>query len=360
MPPLSRAGGFNDSERVLGGENVQGRAELDSDTDPSIEMERTSVMTVRTAGHAWRLDIDGEEGREALAEWFGPWASAASAHPSTDAADAGAGARDDACAGFVTMRAVAEDQVRRPHPLASERTQDESGPIAPAKVRAVWNEAAGSFFEHTVEGVRAGCDEFEITITARDGKDCVAVVYVNGSERRAARAVFRLLATRRVLADGGVVLHSSSVKTERGLLVFAGPSGAGKTTAAFTFPPEVRLDPDLVLLVERDGHWCRLDHFDEYEPYRFAPGVAAGLPVRAVLLPSAGPGFSIRFLKGAEAVAACLHVPPPSVFGDAPMETGEAISRAERFARAVPVARFAWSLAREEDDLPKLLDDALG
>ena len=305
-------------------------------------------MTVRTAGQAWGLDADREDARETLAEWFGPWASVAPVHPSTDSADVRAGTLADECAGFVAMCAVTES-----------RTRDESRPIALRGARAAWTEAAGSFFQHTAEGMRAGCDEFEVVIAARDGKDCATVVYAKGSERRAARAAFRLLATRRVLADGGVVIHSSSVKTEHGLLAFAGPSGAGKTSAALTFPAEARLDPDLVLLAERDGRWVRLDHFDEYEPCHYAPGVAAGLPVRAVLLPAARRAFSIRFLRGAEAVAACLHVPPPSAFRDAHFDTGEAISRAEHLARTVPVARFTWSLTTEKHDLPKLLDDAL-
>ena len=35
------------------------------------------------------------------------------------------------------------------------------------------------------------------------------------------------------------------------------------------------------------------------------------------------------------------------------------IERAERLARSVKVARFAWSLAGERDGLPELLEDAL-
>jgi len=303
-------------------------------------MEFTDVMTIRTAGQTWLLGVDQEDDSEALARWLGPWAAPGRQSPEGD--DPIALARHEECAGLVTMTAVPRERIPQPAPAGASRNP----PVHPDLMK-------------TAEGLAALADDYRISFGTSEGMDRVAVEYVKGSERSAARAAFRLLVMRRVLAGGGIVLHATSVRTGRGLLVFAGPSGAGKTTAAFTFPVERRLDPDIVLLVERGGSWVRLDHFDEYEPRNFAPRSAAGLPVRAVLLPGAGGAFDLRFIDGAEATAACLHILSPAMSGAASAEVAASIERAERLACSVRVARFAWSLAEERDDLPRLLEDAL-
>jgi len=304
-------------------------------------MEFTNVMTVRTAGRAWLLGVDQEDDREALARWLGPWA--VPARPSPDGDDLAVLAREEECVGLVTMTVAPPERMRRPDSPPAPH----DAPVHPVLIQ-------------TTEGLTAFSDDYRFSFGTSDGMDRAAVEYVKGNERSAARAAFRLLVMRRVFAGGGIVLHSTSVRAGRGLLVFAGPSGAGKTTAAFTFPPDQRLDPDLVLLVERGGSWVRLDHFDEYEPRNFAPGSAAGIPVRAVLLPGAGGAFDLRFIDGAEATAACLHILSPAMSGATSAEVAALIERAERLARSVKVARLAWSLAEERDDLPRLLEDALG
>jgi len=301
----------------------------------------TKLMTVRTAGQAWLLQVEQDDDRKALARWLGPWA--ASPRPSPDGDDLAALARGEGCAGVVTMAAVPKERIPPPAPAGPSRNP----PVHPALIP-------------TAEGLAAFSDYYGISFGTSEGMERATVEYVKGSERSAARAAFRLLVMRRVFAGGGIVLHSTSVKTERGLLVFAGPSGAGKTTAALTFPVERRLDPDIVLLVERGGSWVRLDHFDEYKPRNFAPGPAAGIPVRAVLLPGAGNAFDLRFIDGAEAVAACVHVLSPAMSGGGPAGVAGSIERAERLARSAKVARFRWSLAEDRDDLPRLIEDALG
>lgn len=116
--------------------------------------------------------------------------------------------------------------------------------------------------------------------------------------RGAARVAARVLVSRGAAALGTLVLHASSVETPEGLLLFAGPSGSGKSAAAATFPVDSRVDPDVVMLRRRDGGWRREEIFDEYWPRRYAPGRAAGAAARAVLLPERGSRSASRRCAG--------------------------------------------------------------
>lgn len=179
-----------------------------------------------------------------------------------------------------------------------------------------------------------------------------------GGETAAARTVLRLLGARMTIEAGGAALHGSSVRTAGGTVIFAGPSGAGKTTAARRFPEDDRLDDDMVLIAEREGRMVRLDMPDFDAPARRGPGESGELPLRAVFVPERAAAGRVRRLAGAEAVTACLHVPHPVVYegpggGPAVQETLEAMTG---LAAAVPVARFEWSL---DDDVPRMVKDFL-
>ncbi len=294
-------------------------------------------LTVRIAGMDLAVQANRRM-RDEIASWLGPWAREG-AVPSPDR---GAGGREGA-AGFIEMAGA--------------------GGRLPADI----NRETGGF--------RIRSEGYDLLVTERDGVQRAIVRCIEGYTVTAARAALWTLAARLVLSEGGVALHASSVRTARGVIVFAGPSGAGKTSARAAFAVSDRLDPDRVLLAERDGRWVRLDVFDEYEPRSFAPGEAAELPVRAVLVPEAGAEFSFGLLRGAEAVRACLHLPPvgrrsgsfesearpDGHGGPAEDESGVAavsrgLARVERLVGAARVARFSWSLS---DDLPALLESAL-
>jgi hypothetical protein len=278
----------------------------------------------RVAGGEWPITVeDGTEPsaasavRDELASWLGPWARAF--HP---------GEADDArAAGLVTFT------------VDAGATPDGAPEIIP-HVEPI----PGGFLL-----VERG---YEVRLERRGGRDAAAVRSMPLCARAAVRTAVRMLACRRVVTAGGLALHASSVRSRGGLFVFAGPSGAGKTSAAETFAPADRLDQDLVLLAREGGSWVRLDMFDEYEPTRFAPGEGAGLEVRAVLLPARGRGFGLEHLSGSDAVRACLHVPA----GWGAAGTRALLERAEAFAGSVTVARMAWALGQ---DLPRLLASAL-
>lgn len=280
-------------------------------------------LVVSCAGRDWLVRAGLEGVRDELAAWLGPWARSP-------------GADESPFAGSITMIAGGP------------------GGFTPGVRRA----AAGL---HITEKC------YDILVTTRDGTEHAVARYAGGYHATVARTALRILAARLVLAEGGVPLHASSVKTPRGALVFAGPSGVGKTSAAEAFPASDRLDPDLVLVAEEAGRsspagrWVRLDLFDEYEPRRFVPGTGAGLPVRAVLFPEPGPEFELRPLRGAEAVRRCLHLPagvslPDGRGGPDARAVSKGLARVESLTAAVPVARFRWSLS---DDLPALLEGIL-
>ncbi|MHC4505292.1 MAG: hypothetical protein ACYTFI_18465, partial [Planctomycetota bacterium] len=236
-------------------------------------------LVVTAADRLWTFRVDRPEVRDHLAEWLGPWAR-------------GPARGDGPAAGSISMVTVepAEDTPR-------VRCTTPRGEVLLREPDA------------TRDASRIPTEPYEILVTAAHGHEHAVVRCEAGYHNTAARTALRILVSRLVVTEGGLALHASSVRTPRGVLVFAGPSGAGKTSASEAFPAGERLDSDLVLLAEKDGRWVRLDFFDEYEPRRFAPGVARDLSLRAVLMPEAAAGFAIRFLGGVEAVRACLHLP---------------------------------------------------
>jgi hypothetical protein len=282
------------------------------------------------AGAEWALLIDSGTTSAAtrgtafgdLASWFGPWVRPAAAG-------------DGAPAGTITLSV--DDGLT---PSRFPAKPDAGGPAAPPSI------------ERTPGGFRLAQGGYEVRVDRDGGRDLATVRCAPLYARTAARAAVRMLACRRVAESGGLALHASSVRAGGGLVVFAGPSGAGKTSAASTFPLADRLDQDLVLIGRLDDRWVRLDMFDEYEPWRFAPGEGAGLAVRAVLLPAAGEAFGLQRLSGSEAVRACLHA--PAGWGAAEMLA--LMERVELLTGALPVARMEWSLGEE---LPRLLEAAL-
>ena len=286
-------------------------------------------LVVTAADRLWSFRLDRPDVRDELAEWLGPWAR-------------GPARGDGPAAGSIAMVTV------------------EPAELTPRVRRTTPRRVALLKEPDAARGAsRIPTEPYEILVTAADGHEHAVVRCEAGYHNTAARTALRILVSRLVVAEGGLALHASSVRTPRGVLVFAGPSGAGKTSASETFPVSERLDSDLVLLAEKDERWVRLDFFDEYEPRRFAPGVARDLSLRAVLVPEAGAGFAIRFVRGVEAVRACLHLPAAAGTaqeGSNAVAVSNVLARIDGLARAVPVARFGWALS---DDLPALLEEAL-
>jgi hypothetical protein len=281
-------------------------------------MSRLS-FTIRSAGSLWRLEFDDAALAGEAAGWFGPWV----VEP---------GAPDAGCAGIVSM------------------TDAGGGTMPPTGITAT---------DRAIE-IHAPGASIEIT----DGPDArrARARYRRDVALPSAALALRALLVREALARDWLPLHATAVRVDDAVWLFAGPSGAGKTTAAQTFPPAQRLDEDFVILRragERDA-WARADVFNRDDPRAYAPGEADGLPVRAVLLPRPGDAFSFERLAGQAAVRACFHMPQfACIEGEAGATeaVAAALARLQSLCASTPVARFAWRLG---EDLPGLLRDRLG
>ncbi len=148
----------------------------------------------------------------------------------------------------------------------------------------------------------------------------------------------RCLVSRLALLDGGFALHGAGVRKSGKTWIYAGESGAGKSTAVSLSSPCDGLGDDFAVTVPRDGGWatCAVP-FDNSEQ---APGepVRGLIPLGAILrLFKAGPGEQPRVEVPAEAmkIASLLTcVMLPGLFSDLTDTVLENVHRfvmAERF-----------------------------
>lgn len=181
-------------------------------------------------------------------------------------------------------------------------------------------------------------------------------------------AICRSRAISSGIERGGITLHAASAVDHAGeLYVFAGASGAGKTTAALTFGASQQRDRDIVCL--RPVANSPTTTPCEFRRVCILPfpqaGVApeeltASLPIKTILLPQhkregkhAGE-VCLTKLTGSNAVRACLHL-PPDVLTTA--QTAAALANVAELIERVPVYRLAWA---KGDDLPEALRKHFG
>lgn len=277
-----------------------------------------SRLLITCGGRPWLVQLEGPRPRDELAALLGVWARVPSCEEEPPAG-----------AGVIKI-------------LEGDLAEGEAG------------------VERRAEGLRIRSRDYEVLLCEGEGPPYAEVICQPGCGRKVAGRALRIVVLHAALMGGGLVLHASSVRAARFAYVFAGMSGAGKTTAAGTFPPGDRLDDDLVILGKEGGRWARLDFPDREQPRRFGPVGPDGLGIAAVLLPEPADAFVLSPLRGAEAVRECLHLPwfasgRPGVVGED--ELSRLLGRVEDLVSAVPVARVGWALS---DDLPRLLREALG
>jgi len=118
--------------------------------------------------------------------------------------------------------------------------------------------------------------------------------------------VLRILHTLLLAREGGFLLHASSAIRNESAFLFAGVSGAGKTTMA-------RLAPaDVVMLTDEVSYVTRNDsrYFAAGTPF-FGELARAGAneraPIKALYLLAKGPENKIEPIEGAEAVRTLLR-----------------------------------------------------
>jgi hypothetical protein len=171
------------------------------------------------------------------------------------------------------------------------------------------------------------------------------------------RTGVRLGAMLRCLAGGGLALHASCVATGNGhdarAFVLAGPSGAGKTTAAsHAVAAGARKKADDLVLLRRDeatSQW-------RASGLPWEAGVdlnEGGEPVRAAALVRIAPAleYSLARVTGARAAALALACPPESLG----VETERIIISTTQMVAELPV--FRAELPEGPDAIERMLDE---
>lgn len=227
-------------------------------------------------------------------------------------------------------------------PAVRVRARPESSAARRASVSASPGEAYRLTAEEFTCEVSAGLDHIEVRGQAPALADGV-------------RAGVRLAALLRCISGGGLALHASCVARGGRAFVLAGPTGAGKTTAArhAAAAGASVLADDLVLLGrDRDAALWRASGL----PWEAAPDLAAGgEPVRAAALVRIvpGPGYALARVRGARAAAMALACPPESLG----VETGRIVISAARMVDELAV--FRAELPEGPRAVARLLDEVM-
>jgi hypothetical protein len=118
-------------------------------------------------------------------------------------------------------------------------------------------------------------------------------------------AIFRILHTLLLAQEGGFLLHAASAIRNGKAFVFAGISGAGKTTIASLAPPDATLLTDEISYIRKEGN--RYIAFGTpFTGDLGKSGENVSAPIAALYLLEKGPQNEIASVTGAEASRAFL------------------------------------------------------
>ena len=119
-------------------------------------------------------------------------------------------------------------------------------------------------------------------------------------------SVLRIIHSLILAKRGGFLLHAASVIRFGQAFLFAGVSGAGKTTISRLAPPDTRLLTDEIsYVVQHDGQYCACGTPFAGELARVGENVSA--PIKVVFLLEKGPENRIEAVDKAEAVRSLLR-----------------------------------------------------
>lgn len=118
-------------------------------------------------------------------------------------------------------------------------------------------------------------------------------------------AVFRILHTLLLAKEGGFLLHAASAIRNGKAFVFAGVSGAGKTTIASLAPPNVTLLTDEISYIRKDGNRY-LAFGTPFTGDLGKLGENVSAPIAALYLLEKGPQNRAAPVTAAEAISAFL------------------------------------------------------
>lgn len=152
-------------------------------------------------------------------------------------------------------------------------------------------------------------------------------------------SMLRILHTLVLAQEGGFLLHAASAVRDGRAFVFAGPSGAGKTTLSRLAPRGVSLLTDEVSYVRREGNVyvaCGTPFAGDLGH----PGVDVSAPIARLYLLTHGPGNRIEPLHGADRLRALLV--NVLFFARDPALVHAVFAAAADFVDRVPVARLTF------------------
>ncbi|MEZ5331637.1 MAG: hypothetical protein R2991_06210 [Thermoanaerobaculia bacterium] len=154
---------------------------------------------------------------------------------------------------------------------------------------------------------------------------------------------FRILVSYRLLAAGGVLLHSAGVADADGAWVFFGHSGAGKTTISRLSRERGRdVLSDDINAVHRDGDRILVSKMPFAGDLGRVPGGFEPRPLRGIYRLEKGEGNRVAPLPTGRAVAALLSCAP--FVNQDPHRVEELTGRLEGLVSELPVGTLAFDL----------------
>jgi len=152
-------------------------------------------------------------------------------------------------------------------------------------------------------------------------------------------AILRILHTLLLAKEGGFLLHAASAIRNGKAFVFAGVSGAGKTTIASLAPPDATLLTDEISYIRKEGN--RYIAFGTpFTGELGKSGENVSAPIAALYLLEKGPQNHIASVTGAEASRAFLS--NVLFFAEDQELVRSVFHSACEFVGQVPVCRLAF------------------
>jgi hypothetical protein len=153
-------------------------------------------------------------------------------------------------------------------------------------------------------------------------------------------SVLRIVHTLLLAGDGGFLMHACSAVRNGRAFLFAGVSGAGKTTMARLAPPDVAVLTDEISYVTREEG----DYFAFGTPFAGElgrPGLNMRAPLAGVYLLAKGPENKIEEVNTEEAIRAVLR--NILFFAKDPEIVKPVFQSACEFAGTVPIRRLTFT-----------------